>query len=47
MIRCDEMIKALAAKGGAIQINHEKSFIDQAYQDAMDRQSGGVVALMD
>src|SRR4029077_21092074 len=43
----DEMIKALAAKGGVIQINYEKSFIDQAYKDAMDQQSGGVVALMD
>jgi len=43
----DDMIKALAAKGGVIQINYEKSFIDQAYKDAMDQQSGGVVALMD
>ena len=30
----DDMIKALAAKGGVIQINYEKSFIDQAYKDA-------------
>jgi membrane dipeptidase len=43
----DDMIKALAAKGGVIQINYEKSFIDQAYKDALDKQSGGVVALMD
>jgi membrane dipeptidase len=43
----DDMIKALAAKGGVIQINYEKSFIDQAYKDAMDQHSGGVVALMD
>jgi len=43
----DDMIKALAAKGGVIQINYEKSFIDQAYKDALDQQSGGVVALMD
>src|ERR1700674_4500211 len=43
----DDMIKALAAKGGVIQINYEKSFLDQAYKDAMDQQSGGVVALMD
>jgi len=40
----DEMIKALAAKGGVIQINYEKSFIDQAYKDAFDKLSGGVVA---
>jgi membrane dipeptidase len=40
----DEMIKALAAKGGVIQINYEKSFIDQAYKDAYDKETGGVVA---
>src|SRR5271155_4242350 len=39
----DDMIKALAAKGGVIQINYEKSFIDQAYKDAYDKQTGGVV----
>jgi membrane dipeptidase len=43
----DEMIKALAAKGGVIQINNEKSFIDQAYKDASDKLSGGVVAEFD
>jgi membrane dipeptidase len=43
----DEMIKALAAKGGVIQINYEKSFIDQAYKDASEKQSGGVVAVFD
>jgi membrane dipeptidase len=43
----DAMIKALAAKGGVIQINYEKSFIDQAYKDASDKFSGGVVAQMD
>ncbi len=43
----DEMIKALAAKGGVIQINYEKSFIDQAYKDASDKLSGGVVAIVD
>ena len=42
----DDMIKALAAKGGVIQINYEKSFIDQAYKDAYDKASGGVVATM-
>jgi membrane dipeptidase len=40
----DDMIKALAAKGGVIQINYERSFIDQAYKDASDKLSGGVVA---
>jgi membrane dipeptidase len=39
----DDMIKALAAKGGVIQINYEKSFIDQAYKDAYERETGGVV----
>ena len=41
----DDMIKALAAKGGVIQINYEKSFIDQAYKDAYGqsvRRRGGV-----
>jgi membrane dipeptidase len=43
----DDMIKALAAKGGVIQINYEKSFIDQGYKDASDKWSGGVVEMMD
>ena len=43
----DDMIKALAAKGGVIQINYEKSFIDQAYKDASEKVSGGVVAQFD
>jgi membrane dipeptidase len=43
----DDMIKALAAKGGVIQINYEKSFIDQAYKDASDKLTGGVVAQSD
>jgi len=38
----DDMIKAMAAKGGVIQINYEKSFIDQAYKDAYDKETGGV-----
>ncbi len=42
----DDMIKALAAKGGVIQINYEKSFIDQAYKDAYDKEAGGVVQHM-
>jgi membrane dipeptidase len=43
----DDMIKALAAKGGVIQINYEKSFIDQSYKDAQDKLTGGVVGLFD
>ena len=43
----DDMIKALAAKGGVIQVNYEKSFIDQAYKDASEKLSGGVVAKFD
>src|SRR5437764_8273527 len=43
----DDMIKALASKGGVIQINYEMSFIDQPYKDASDKLSGGVVALFD
>jgi membrane dipeptidase len=43
----DDMIKALAAKGGVIQINYEKSFIDQAYKDATQKVSGGVVEALD
>jgi membrane dipeptidase len=39
----DDMIKALAAKGGVIQINYERSFLDQAYKDAYDKAEGGVV----
>ncbi len=42
----DDMIKALAAKGGVIQINYEKSFLDQAYKDAGDK-TGGVVGTID
>ncbi len=40
----DDMIKALAAKGGVIQINYERSFIDEAYRVASDKETGGVVA---
>jgi len=43
----DEMIKSLAAKGGVIQINYERSFLDQAYKDAYDRTVGGVVNSFD
>jgi membrane dipeptidase len=40
----DNMIKALASKGGVIQINYERSFIDQAYKDAYEKEAGGVVS---
>jgi len=43
----DDMIKALAAKGGVIQINYEKSFIDEGYRQASEKVSGGVVAMFD
>jgi membrane dipeptidase len=43
----DDMIKALALKGGVIQINYEKSFIDEPYREAQEKVSGGVVALFD
>ena len=43
----DAMIKALAAKGGVIQINYERSFLDQAYKTAYDKSGGGVVAILD
>jgi membrane dipeptidase len=39
----DDMINALAAKGGVIQINYEKSFIDEAYRVAYEKETGGVV----
>ena len=43
----DDMIRALAAKGGVIHINYEKSFLDQAYKTAHDKAAGGVVAALD
>ena len=33
----DEMIKALAAKGGVIQINYHIGFLDQTYADAYEK----------
>jgi membrane dipeptidase len=39
----DDMIKALAAKGGVIQINYERSFIDQNYKDAYEKNAGSIV----
>jgi membrane dipeptidase len=38
----DDMIKALAAKGGVIQINYERSFIDEAYRVAFEREVGDI-----
>jgi membrane dipeptidase len=43
----DEMIRALAAKGGVIHINYEKSYLDQAYKTAYEKAAGGVVASID
>jgi len=43
----DQMIKDLAAKGGVIQINYEKSFLDQAYKDAYESATGSVVVSME
>ena len=43
----DPMIQDLAAKGGVIQINYEKSFLDQAYKDAYENAAGSVVVSMD
>ncbi|HXM97702.1 MAG TPA: dipeptidase [Candidatus Dormibacteraeota bacterium] len=38
----DEMIKALAAKGGVIQINYERSYLSQEYNDAYKAVAGDV-----
>ena len=43
----DQMIKDLAARGGVIQINYEKSFLDQAYKDAYESALGSVVVSME
>ena len=43
----DDMISALAAKGGVIMINYETSFLDEAYRTAHEKASGGVVAALD
>jgi membrane dipeptidase len=42
----DQMIKDLAAKGGVIQINYGKTFLDQAYKDAFESLTGSVVVSM-
>jgi len=41
----DDMIKALAAKGGVIQINYEREYVDQAYKDAYEVAAGDVVSI--
>jgi membrane dipeptidase len=38
----DQMIRDLAAKGGVIHIDYEKTFLDQAYREAYDRVVGNV-----
>lgn len=38
----DEMIKALAAKGGVIQINYERSYLSQEYNDAYKTVAGDI-----
>jgi membrane dipeptidase len=38
----DPMIKDLAAKGGVVQINFEKTYLDQAYREAYDQAVGNV-----
>ena len=42
----DQMIRDLAAKGGVIQINYGKTFLDQAYKDAFESLTGSVVVSM-
>jgi membrane dipeptidase len=43
----DQMIRDLAAQGGVIQINYDKSFLDQAYKDASESAVGTVVSSME
>ncbi len=38
----DEMIKALAAKGGVIQINYERNYLSEEYRKAFDAVAGDV-----
>ncbi|MBZ5702187.1 MAG: dipeptidase [Acidobacteriia bacterium] len=38
----DDMIKALAAKGGVIQINYERNYLSQEYNDAYKTVAGDV-----
>jgi membrane dipeptidase len=43
----DDMIEAHAATGGVIQINYEKSFIDQAYKSASEKLQGPVAQMFE
>lgn len=43
----DEMIKALAAKGGVIQINYERSYLSQEYNDAYKAVAGDISRMED
>ena len=39
----DDMIRALAAKGGVIQINYDKTFLDQTFKDRRVKLGADVV----
>jgi membrane dipeptidase len=41
----DEMAKALAAKGGVVQINYERSYLSQEYNDAFKANAGDISRL--
>ena len=41
----DEMAKALAAKGGVVQINYERSYLSQEYNDAFKAYAGDISRL--
>src|ERR1700752_2711657 len=43
----DDMIKALAAKGGVIQINYHVGFLSQEFKDANEKVRGDVTGLTD
>jgi peptidyl-prolyl cis-trans isomerase A (cyclophilin A) len=42
----DRMIRALAAQGGVVQINYERSFLCQAYRDALARARREIAAAL-
>jgi membrane dipeptidase len=41
----DEMVKALAAKGGVVQINYERSYLSQEYNDKFKMSAGDISRL--
>ena len=41
----DEMAKSLAAKGGVVQINYERSYLSQEYNDAFKANAGDISRL--